>query len=570
MQTATTTYFTEFSQDISHVELPETFTFPFYYEPHELCRIAAEELQEHRLINHQYNHNFGLDDSESGLIIGKMFGVLIVQSAEGKVGYLSAFSGKLADSNHHEGFVPPIYDMLIDGSHFKQEEIIINDYTIQIDKLEGNEHYRNLKSSLEEAKRKAKETIAQTKVNIKTAKVERRKQRETMKPKLDQDAYDTLLEQLKKQSIQSSYYLKDEIKYWDERIKKVEQDIKSLQEPILRLKNERKAKSNALQQYLFRQYRFLNALGGEEDLLDIFSERLGVPPPAGSGECAAPKLLHFAYKHELRPIAMAEFWWGQSPKSQVRKHKQFYPACRSKCEPILGHMLQGLEVDPNPIQDTTQKAGDITILYEDDHIVVINKPPELLSVPGKIITDSVWSRMRHRYPDATGPLIVHRLDMSTSGLMVIALTKEAHKYLQHQFIRRTAEKRYVAILDGTLTDNSGYISLPLRVDLDNRPQQLVCYEHGKNATTYWELRKTDGKQSWVDFYPKTGRTHQLRVHAAHSDGLNAPIIGDDLYGHRADRLYLHAAELTVRHPLTKELDTYKCPPDWDSSGLDEG
>lgn len=160
--------------------------------------------------------------------------------------------------------------------------------------------------------------------------------------------------------------------------------------------------------------------------------------------------------------------------------------------------------------------------------------------------------------------------MSTSGLMVIALTKEAHKYLQHQFIRRTAEKRYVAILDGTLTDNSGYISLPLRVDLDNRPQQLVCYEHGKNATTYWELRKTDGKQSWVDFYPKTGRTHQLRVHAAHSDGLNAPIIGDDLYGHRADRLYLHAAELTVRHPLTKELVTYKCPPDWDSSGLDEG
>ena len=544
-------HFTPFSSSIDHIKLPDTFTFPFYYEPHELCRIAADELQEHRLINHQYNHNFGLDDSESGLIIGKMFGVLIVQSAEGKVGYLSAFSGKLADSNHHEGFVPPIYDMLVDGSHFKQEEIIINDYTIQIDKLEGNEHYRNLKSSLEEAKRKAKETIAQTKVNIKTAKVERRKQRETMKPKLDQDAYDTLLEQLKKQSIQSSYYLKDEIKYWDERIKKAEQDLKVLQAPILSLKNERKAKSNALQQYLFRQYKFLNALGGEEDLLDIFAERLGVPPPAGSGECAAPKLLHYAYKHELRPIAMAEFWWGQSPKSQVRKHKQFYPACRSKCEPILGHMLQGLEVDPNPIQDTTQKAGDITILYEDDHIVVINKPPELLSVPGKIITDSIWSRMRHRYPDATGPLIVHRLDMSTSGLMVIALNKEAHKYLQHQFIRRTAEKRYVAILDGTLTDNSGYISLPLRVDLDNRPQQLVCYEHGKNATTYWELRKTDGKQSWVDFYPKTGRTHQLRVHAAHSDGLNAPIIGDDLYGHRADRLYLHAAELTVRHPLTR-------------------
>lgn len=294
---------------------------------------------------------------------------------------------------------------------------------------------------------------------------------------------------------------------------------------------------------------------------------MGIPPPAGSGECAAPKLLNYAYQNQLKPIAMAEFWWGQSPKSQVRKHKQFYPACRSKCEPILGHMLRGLDVDPNPIQDTTTRAGEIQILFEDEHIVVINKPPELLSVPGKIITDSVWSRMRHRYPQATGPLIVHRLDMSTSGIMIIALKKEAHKYLQHQFIKRTVEKRYVAILKGTLSKKSGYVSLPLRVDLDNRPHQLVCYDHGKNATTYWELSKTDGAHMWVDFYPKTGRTHQLRVHAAHTDGLNAPIVGDDLYGHRADRLYLHAAELTIKHPDTKQSQTYACPPSWDEESL---
>jgi len=536
-------HITPFTSNISHIKLPDTFTFPFYYEPHQLCRIAADELQRHRLIDHDYDHNFGLEPSETGMIIGKMFGVLVVRSVTGELGYLSAFSGKLADA------------MLIDGSRFNQEIVGLNEYNRQVEELESDPNYHNKKRELKDTELKAKETIAQTRVKIKTEKAERKKLRAEKKTILSEEEYNALLDQFKKQSIKSSYFLKDQIQYWENKISEA------------KLKQKRKTQSNALQQHLFQQYRFLNANGEEQDLLDIFSDRMGIPPPAGSGECAAPKLLNYAYKHKLKPIAMAEFWWGQSPKSQVRKHKQFYPACRSKCEPILGHMLRGLDVDPNPIQDTTTRAGEIQIIYEDEHIAVINKPPELLSVPGKIITDSVWSRMRHRYPQATGPLIVHRLDMSTSGIMIVALNKEAHKYLQHQFIKRTAEKRYVAILDGVISEQSGYISLPLRVDLDNRPQQLVCYEHGKNATTYWELRKIDGKQSWVDFYPKTGRTHQLRVHAAHSDGLNAHIIGDDLYGNRADRLYLHAAELTITHPLTKESQTYKCPPSWDEQFL---
>ncbi len=554
---------TPFTSDISHIKLPGTFTFPFYYEPHQLCRIAADELQRHRLIDHDYDHNFGLDSSETGMVIGKMFGVLVVQSTTGKLGYLSAFSGKLADANHHEGFVPPIYDMLIDGSRFNQEIVGLNEYNRQVEELESDPNYHYKKRELKDTEFKAKETIAQTRVKIKTEKAERKKLRAEKKTILSEEEYNALLDQFKKQSIKSSYFLKDQIQYWENKVSEAKAAFDMVQSKIDELKQKRKTQSNALQQHLFQQYRFLNANGEEQDLLDIFSDRMGIPPPAGSGECAAPKLLNYAYKHKLKPIAMAEFWWGQSPKSQVRKHKQFYPACRSKCEPILGHMLRGLDVDPNPIQDTTTRAGEIQIIYEDEHIAVINKPPELLSVPGKVITDSVWSRMRHRYPQATGPLIVHRLDMSTSGIMIVALNKEAHKYLQHQFIKRTAEKRYVAILDGVISEQSGYISLPLRVDLDNRPQQLVCYEHGKNATTYWELREIDGKQSWVDFYPKTGRTHQLRVHAAHSDGLNAHIIGDDLYGNRADRLYLHAAELTITHPLTKESQTYKWPPSWD-------
>ena len=501
------------------------------------------------------------------MVIGKMFGVLVVQSTSGELGYLSAFSGKLADSNHHDGFVPPVYDMLVDGSRFNQEIVFLNEYNAQVEALENDHAYLNLIESLKTTEEQAKSTITKTKAKIKAEKTDRKNQRAEKKDILSEADYNILLDQLKKQSIQSSYYLKDEIQHWEEKVARVKTALEEAQSKIDKLKNKRKAQSNALQQHLFQQYRFLNAHGEAQDLLDIFSDRMGIPPPAGSGECAAPKLLNYAYQHQLKPIAMAEFWWGQSPKSQVRKHKQFYPACRSKCEPILGHMLRGLDVDPNPIQDTSTRAGEIQIMYEDEHITVINKPPELLSVPGKIITDSVWSRMRHRYPQATGPLIVHRLDMSTSGIMIVALTKEAHKYLQHQFIKRTAEKRYVAILKGTLPKESGYVSLPLRVDLDNRPHQLVCYEHGKNATTYWELSKTNGTHTWVDFYPKTGRTHQLRVHAAHSDGLNAPIIGDDLYGHRADRLYLHAAELTIKHPDTKQSQTYVCPPSWDEKSI---
>jgi len=254
---------------------------------------------------------------------------------------------------------------------------------------------------------------------------------------------------------------------------------------------------------------------------------------------------------------MAEFWWGASPTSAIRKHKNYYPACQSKCHPILGHMLQGLDVEDNPMLKNPALGKVLTTVYEDESFVVINKPAEFLSVPGKTISDSVYTRMLEKYPAATGPLIVHRLDMSTSGLMVIAKTKEIHKELQSQFINRTVKKRYVALLDGELQEEKGEISLPLRVDLDNRPRQVVCYEYGKKAHTIWKIIEKRKGQTLVHFYPVTGRTHQLRMHAAHTLGLNCPIVGDDLYGVKSNRLHLHAEYLQLKHPETGKMMKFR-------------
>jgi tRNA pseudouridine32 synthase/23S rRNA pseudouridine746 synthase len=250
---------------------------------------------------------------------------------------------------------------------------------------------------------------------------------------------------------------------------------------------------------------------------------------------------------------MAEFWWGQSPKSEIRKHKQFYPACKSKCEPILlSHMLKSIEIEANPFHENPAEGKDIEIVYEDEVLAIINKPAEFLSVPGKIISDSVYERVKKIYPKATGPLIVHRLDMSTSGLMLIAKNEETYVKLQSQFIKRTIKKRYVALLDGVLEANEGFIDLPLRVDLDDRPRQLVCYEHGKQAQTKWEVIEIKDDKTRVYFYPITGRTHQLRVHSSHEMGLKTPIVGDDLYGKKENRLHLHAEQITFFHPISME------------------
>jgi tRNA pseudouridine32 synthase/23S rRNA pseudouridine746 synthase len=282
-------------------------------------------------------------------------------------------------------------------------------------------------------------------------------------------------------------------------------------------------------------------------------------PPAGSGDCAAPKLLQYAFQHELTPVVMAEFWWGISPNSEIRKHKNFYPSCQSRCKPILKHMLKGVRMNENLLLKNLSVKQELKIIFEDDDIIIVNKPPEFLSVPGKEIKDSVYTRIKQQYPSATGPLIVHRLDMSTSGILVLTKTKEANRILQNQFIKRTIKKRYVALLSGKLSKKKGVITLPLRLDLDDRPRQLVDFKNGKTAKTNWNVITQNDTHTRVHFYPITGRTHQLRVHAAHKDGLNLPIIGDDLYGTKQDRLYLHADFIEFIHPSSQKKMSFTLP-----------
>ena len=330
-------------------------------------------------------------------------------------------------------------------------------------------------------------------------------------------------------------------------------EIEAFETEIERLRTERKTRSAALQQRLFKQFQMLDACGRKRDLCDIFQDTAQKVPPAGAGECAAPKLLQYAYRSGLQPVAMAEFWWGDSPKNEIRRHGYYYPACKGKCEPILRHMLQGLQVEDNPLQNDSHRDTELEILYEDEWLLVVNKPAGMLSVPGKLDVDSVYQRVRRIYPEATGPMIVHRLDMATSGLLLIAKTKEVHQNLQAQFKNRTVRKRYVALLDGLVKRREGLIALPLRPDPEDRPRQVVDEVSGKPAVTLFETLICEAHRSRVLFFPQTGRTHQLRVHAAHPLGLDAPIVGDELYGKRAERLYLHAEYLAFRHPVSGRM-----------------
>ena len=545
--------FIPFKNCIPKEKVPKKFTFPFYYEPHELSRIAANELQHYLETQTDFDHNFGLRENQEGLVIGKMFGVLVCQNKEGELGHLWAFSGKLAGVNQLNYFVPTIFDMLQEDGFFRKEEEVLNAINRQIEILENSNELQTKKIQLEKTKTEAAIDIQNQKDKIKRLKLERDEKRNLF-TNLSTSEIEQLEVELSEQSKKESILLKKMTKYWNFQIENAQKEVNLLLDEINQLKEERRIKSGALQQKLFAEYSFLNQFGERKSIGEIFNNN----PPAGAGECAAPKLLHYAFENQLKPIAMAEFWWGQSPKSEIRKHKQFYPACKSKCEPILlSHMLKGLDMETNPLQENPAEGKTIEIVYEDEVLLVINKPAEFLSVPGKIISDSVYQRIKEMFPNATGPLIVHRLDMSTSGLMLIAKDEEAYVKLQSQFIKRTIKKRYVALLDGVLETNEGFIDLPLRVDLDDRPRQLVCYEHGRPAQTKWKKIEVRNNQTLVYFYPITGRTHQLRVHASHELGLKTPIVGDDLYGKKANRLHLHAESLTFEHPKTRKQMTFQ-------------
>lgn len=541
--------FQSFKTNISGIALPEKFTFPFYYQPHELSLIAAQELQNYLETQTDFEHNFGLIEGQEGLVIGKMFGVLVCQNQNGELGYLWAFSGKLAGVNHLPYFVPTVFDMLDENGFFRKEEDVISAINDKIEMLEQAPEFLACQQKFERETTLAATCIAEQKEKIQTQKQIRNEQRATFDRANQPLLYHIMEVNWSNESIKEKVLLKNMTKYFDYRLQELKEKYDQFVQEINNLKELRKQKSAALQKLLFAEYAFLNVEGKTKSLGEIFDDN----PPAGAGECAAPKLLHYAFEHQFKPIAMAEFWWGQSPRSEVRKHKQFYPACRRKCEPILmGHMLQGLLMDENPLIENQAQGRDIEIVYEDEVMLVINKPIEFLSVPGKTITDSVYHRIKEKYPEATGPIIVHRLDMSTSGIMLIAKDEPTYVKLQSQFINRTIKKRYLALLDGIVKQPSGFIDLPLRVDLNDRPRQLVCYEHGKPAQTHFKVISIKNKQTRIHFYPITGRTHQLRMHASHELGLNAPIVGDDLYGTKANRLHLHAEWIEFNHPVTGE------------------
>ncbi|MBK8849103.1 MAG: RluA family pseudouridine synthase [Saprospiraceae bacterium] len=524
-------------------EAPDVFTQPFDYEAHPWVLQAAQDLQQK--ISTELDHDFGREGVETGL--GKMMGVLVVKNREGQLGYLAAYSGRLDDGNQHYGYVPPVFDILDEEGFYRKEEDAITVINHRVIALEKEEGYLEAKASLASCSQAAANALASLKAVHKAAKAARNEERTLLQYKEEEDAQ-ARLTALDNESARHHYEWKDANRFWKQEIELAENRLQDIEGPIILLKEERRQRSAQLQQKLFEHYTFLNAKGEVKSLGQLFDVSENKTPPSGAGECAAPKLLQYAYLHGYQTLAMGEFWWGKTIPSEVRHHGRFYPACKSKCEPILGHMLQGLNVAPRK-----QPQGPaITVIREDEHLAIISKPHGLLSVPGKGDWDSVSAQVKIRWPEAEGPMMVHRLDMDTSGLMVITKTWQAYHHLQQQFLHHNIRKTYLALLDGEVKDSTGTIDLPLRVDLDDRPRQLVCYEHGKPAVSrYKVIGYTNGKTR-IHFFPMTGRTHQLRVHAAHHQGLACPIVGDDLYGSPADRLYLQAIGLEFEHPVTGE------------------
>ncbi len=541
--------FHRFKKDIDGVEIPRRFNNPFYYSPHPLCLMAADEVR-------------ALLESDEALFgeacKGKMFGVLVVQSPTGEVGYLMAFSGLLFGRNLYEGFVPPVYDMQAPDGYFKQEEARISAINVSITELENSDGYVSAFEALKAEKENADKALAEMTALFRANKEERKRKREAGGLSAEDDAL------LIRQSQFEKAELKRARRQWDACIAEKEAAVTSFKERANALRTERRNRSVALQRWLFEQFVVLNANGEERSLLEIFDEKLSALPPAGAGECAAPKLMQYAYKNSMKPLALAEFWVGESPVGEVRRDGCFYGACKSKCEPILGYMLQGLDVEESALE----KGGDISgieVVYEDEYLLVVNKPSGVLSVPGVVGGVSVQQWLREKYLDEA-LVVVHRLDMATSGLLVVAKSMEIYKLLQQQFAERKVEKRYTALLDGVPQFDKGRIELPLAPDYMNRPRQKVDYENGKSAVTCYtiiDVVKYNGKEcALVCFEPITGRTHQLRVHAASKDGLDCPIVGDALYGKVDERLMLHAASLKFEHPVGGNIVGLECKCDF--------
>lgn len=532
----------------THLTPPVRLNNPMGYAVDPLCQQAAEEVQRHIT-------SVALWQDE--IARGKMFGVLVVEDEEGQLGFLAAYSGLLAERNDWDYFVPAVFDFQQPDGYFKREEAAISAINQQLTLLEQSPRRQEWHARLRQAEEDMEHDLSQWKTAMEAAKQRRDEIRLQITDTQSIDNSHPTEEELIRESQWMKAELRRKRQHHQARMAAIKGEGSDLEAEIARLREERKQRSEALQHWLFRHFRLLNGLGECRDLLSIFADTTQSEPPSGAGECCAPKLLQYAFAHHLRPISIAEFWWGRSPEGEIRHHLDYYPACRGKCHPILRHMLRGLDVAPNPHEQAIEATPDI--LYEDATLLVVCKPAGMLTVPGKSGESSVEDFVRNHCPDADGPLMVHRLDMATSGLLVVAKTKSAHQHLQAQFLHHSIEKAYIARLESPLPPTlppSGTIRLPLRPSLLDRPRQLVDYLHGKTAITRYEAIGTD----LVRLHPLTGRTHQLRVHCAHPDGLGIPIKGDTLYGHPAGRLYLHAELLRFDHPDTGKRMTFHSQP----------
>ncbi len=563
--------------------LPALFTYPFRYTAHPLCERAAALVAD--------------EVQRMGFSEGKMFGVLVVKTSrdesltsrgelDGSLLFLAAYSGQLLGSYHHPWFVPPVVDYLDPDSFFQREQAEIVAISRRMEEMSGSEERRRwqlrvalLRSEREAAVAEAKRAYAEGKIKREERREEEKSKREKEKREegeresREREDEKNLAADLIKESQQQKADIQRAKQLHKEEIAALEALLTEHNATYRALCDERKQRSEALQQWLFRQFNFLNARGECKNLLEIFAPSAAsscgqesctsaVVPPSGAGECCAPKLLQAAFRLGLQPVAMAEFWLGPSKPGHYRQPGAFFPACRSKCYPILGHMLQGLNVEPDPARHyENRELEPIKVLWEDEHLAVVYKPEGWCSIPGKSDQPNLLDECFRLWPEISGSVIVHRLDQDTSGVMVIAKNALVHRALGQQFEQREVKKRYVALLEGTLTVTHGEICLPLGPDLENMPHQQVDFDNGKEAVTRFEVVAVEqsGNVTRVFFYPQTGRTHQLRVHSAAPEGLNAPIVGDRLYGHVADRLYLHAESIKFVHPLTKE-EMHFCLP----------
>ena len=519
---------------------PDEFPSPFDVPPHPLARRAADELLA----------ELRERSPDREILEGKMFGVLVVADAHGQTSSLKAFSGMLGGRWDQPGFAPPLFDPRVWEGMWPAGQASLRDHELALRAIDADPAREQRRAELARAVGSRDVASGELRAVHRARKAARHAARSAA---LDPAGLHTLAQESRGDTA--------ERRRFDAEVAHAELAAQVAADAAERaaIEQQRANESRGLMKLVHDSYVITSYRGERRALRELFAPS---EPPGGAGDCAGPKLLGEAYRRGLRPLALAEVWWGPPPATGGRYAGVFYPSCRGKCGPILPFMLDGLTVAGATVFGASATAADQPrVVWEDEDLVIVDKPIDLLSVPGRsgALRDSVQTRLRARYPAATGPLVVHRLDLETSGLLLAAKTCATHAALQAQFARREIDKRYIAWLAGDVRGERGVIELALRVDLDDRPRQIVDPVHGKPAITEWTVLARAHGRTRVGLMPRTGRTHQLRVHAAHPAGLGAPIVGDRLYGTAADRLQLHAAWLAFVHPRTSRRIEVESP-----------